>query len=150
MQPTQHVQIPQHQHPFRDNPDRIPILGTDFQAGPRQLQRGFQWLVTIGIPREQNQFTLSRRFLERPAEQSCGLPLHDDLRLEIGPGAEPPILMRWSRVTIRAGVKTSAIGVEAPSKRQIGTLVPTENVTGRILKHVELHMGSRLQKISVL
>jgi hypothetical protein len=46
-------------------------------------------------------------------------------------------------------VEATAIRVQAPSKRQIGTLVPTENVTGRIVKHLQLHMGSWLQEISV-
>src|SRR3974390_1360367 len=104
MQPTQQLQIAQYQYPFRDYPDRIPILSTDFQAASRQLQRGFQRLVKTGVPREQNQLTLPRRLLECPAEQGCGLPLHDDLGLEVSPGAESPILMRRSGVAIGAGV----------------------------------------------
>jgi len=78
------------------------------------------------------------------------MPLHDDLGLEVSSGAESPILMSWSGIAIGAGVEAATIRVQAPSKRQIGTLVPTENVTGRILKHLQMHMGSRLQEISVL
>ena len=44
----------------------------------------------------------------------------------------------------RACVETAPIGIEAPSKRQIRTLIPAQNVTGRIFKHLQLHMGSRL------
>jgi hypothetical protein len=46
-------------------------------------------------------------------------------------------------------METAAIGVEAPSKRQVGAFVSTKNVTGRIVKHLQLHMGSWLQEIPV-
>ena len=78
------------------------------------------------------------------------LTLHDNLGLKVSPGVESPILMRGSGIAVGAGMEAAAIGVEAPSKRQIGALVPAEDVTGRIFKDLHLHMGRRLQKISVL
>jgi len=53
-------------------------------------------------------------------------------------------------VAIDTGMEAATIRVETPSKRQVGTLVSTENVMGDIFKHVQLYMGSRLQEIPVL
>jgi len=150
MQPTQQVQIPQYQHPFCDDPNWISIFGADIQASPRQLQRRFQRLVTIGVSRKQYQLAFPRRFFECPAEQNRGIPLHNDLRFEIASSAETPVLMRRPGVAIDTGMEAATVGVKTPSKRQVGTLVSTENIPGGIVKHLQFYMGGRLQEISVL
>ena len=75
---------------------------------------------------------------------------HENHRREIVVGVHFELDVIPAREAVVAAVRAAAIRVQAPSKLQIGTLVPTENVTGRIFKHLQLYMGSRLQKISVL
>src|ERR1043165_4115185 len=104
---------------------------------------------SAALPREHEYFAFLSWLREGPAELRRVLPLYDDLGFEVGSGTESPIFMRRSSIAIRAGVEAAAIGIETPSKRQIGTLVPAENVTGRIVIHLQPHIGSRLQEISV-
>ena len=88
--------------------------------------------------------------MEDVAQQSGRLALDHDLRVEIRAGAEPPILVGRSGVAVGTRVKAASVRVEAPSKREIRALVPTENVSRLILVYFKRDLRGRLEQLPMM
>ena len=95
------IEIARDQRVFRDDADRLPRCERHFQALPREAKFALGGLVAIGHARECYGFGLPRRPGEKLAEQCRGIVLDQNFRLEIQPGVEPQILVRWPGVAIR-------------------------------------------------
>jgi len=68
-----------HQNTLRDDRDGIAVLGADFEAGARQFQRGFDWLITIGVAGEDDHLAFPGRSFERLTQQHGGLAFDHNL-----------------------------------------------------------------------
>ena len=89
---------------------------------------GLDRLITIGIAGKHHQLAFQDGFSNACRRQNCRATFEDDLRLEIGSGSESPILMRRAGVTVGAGVKTTPVGIHAPSKREVRAVIPAKNL----------------------
>ena len=65
------------------------------------------------------------------------MTLDDDLRLEISARTEAPIFMRRPRVTICARMKTPAVWIDTPAKRQIRAVIAAQNFSRRVIVELE-------------
>src|SRR5690242_764179 len=75
--------------------------------------------------------------------------LHHDLALEIRSGAESPILMRRTRVTVGAGMKTTTIGIHAPSKRQIRAVVTAQDLPAIVRIERQFGCTGRFKQVAM-
>ncbi len=149
MQRGQYIDITSNQRALCNNADGVSVFRTDTQARARQAVLTLDRLIAIRISREDNQFPLPGRFVECSSQQQWRVVFNDQLRLKICPRPETEILVRRSGIAIGTGVKAAAIRVQTPTKRQIRTLVPTQNLAGTIGINVEIRSIFRNQTFAL-
>ena len=60
---------------------------------------------------------------ERITQQRGGIGFDEQLGLKVTAGTEPQVRMRWTRVAIDTAMLAAAIGIDAPAKANIRTLI---------------------------
>ena len=96
-------------------------------------------MITVGVAGKYNQLTVPGSLLKRLLEEIRSTALQYDLRVEVGACAESPVFMGWPGIAVGAGMETATIGIHAPSKRKVRTVVPTEYLVGVVLKELNLY-----------
>lgn len=111
------------------------------QTAPRQRVDGLQGLVAVGVSGEGDRVALPSRTRDLGAEKVGGVGLDDDLAVEIGPGAEAQVLVAGTGVTVSAGVKAAAIGVDRKAKTDVGTVVLRDDRPSALFEDLEPRLG---------
>src|SRR5262249_32758018 len=120
-----------------DDAHRVPELRADLEAAAGQPQRGLERLVAVGDPTEDHQLSLPGWFPEGLPEQLGRTALHDDLGVEVGPGAEAEVLVTRPRVAVGAGVHAAPVGVHAEVEADVGAIVGCEDSLRRVVPDVD-------------
>ena len=107
----------------------------------------FERLIAVRVSGKHNQLSLPRRLLEGLPKQPWRILLDDKLALKIGSSTKSPILMGWTGITIGAGMKAAAIGVHTPPKRQVGTVVTTQDLSTIVRIERQFGDSRRLKEV---
>ena len=110
-------QVPQHERRLGQDAERVARLGEHPHDASGEVVFPLGLLVGIGVRSHRDVVALPPWRTQLAAEPFDGVQLHDDLVLEVLADTEPEIAVRWSRKTVRAGVTTSAIGVDRVLER---------------------------------
>ena len=126
----ENVQVAQHQGVLGHDSHRLLSFQGDFQAAARQTILPLGRLIAIGDPRHGDQFRLPALAAQELAEQLGGLFLDQNLGLEVQPGTPAQIFMVGPGITIGAAVGTSAVGIDAVTKTDVGAVIFADESLG--------------------
>ncbi len=132
-----------------DDPHRQARLGGNLQATACQAEAPFGGLIAVGDTGHGHSLDLPARTVEEIAEEIGGVFLDDDLCLEIEAGVVAEVFVSGASKAVWAAMKTSAIRIDAISKRHIGAIVLADDAAGSFEDVLRGRMGQRLALLLV-